>query len=135
MSKIPAALNPSPRIFVKLNPLKIPVNPVHTSVGPSQSLSGLPSQSVIVEHIPSCHPMTTRSKTCFLKPRVYAALCEYPLSSFETEPHSVKATLTHPKWKQVMFDEYKALRKNQIRKNQTWSLVPTLVLCNIVGNK
>ncbi|KAL5808012.1 hypothetical protein ACOSQ3_028703 [Xanthoceras sorbifolium] len=69
--------------------------------------------------------MTTRSKTGSLKPRVYAALCESPLSSFETEPHSVKAVLAHPKWKQAMLDEYKALLKNQ-----TWSLVPAPVVCN-----
>ncbi|KAL5805800.1 hypothetical protein ACOSQ4_028533 [Xanthoceras sorbifolium] len=42
-SKIHAALNPSPHIFVELNPFKIPVNPVHTSAGPSQLIYGLPS--------------------------------------------------------------------------------------------
>ncbi|KAL5828140.1 hypothetical protein ACOSQ4_019937 [Xanthoceras sorbifolium] len=60
------------------------------------------------------HPMMTRSKHGIFKPKTYTSTWSLP-SVFlaETEPRTVKETLSSPAWKVAMQDEYSALLRDQ----------------------
>lgn len=81
---------------------------------PQQSVS-YQSVSVSPPNPPiNIHPMTTRSKSGIVLPRVNPTLL-----LTHTEPKTVKQALADPQWKDAMQEEYTTLQKNH-----TWSLVP-----------
>ena len=116
------------------SPLTPPLTPnsyhnfIHGETPVAQShLSGpLASQT----HIPpaSCHPMITRAKNGFFKPKSFPNMLL--VCKQTSEPTTVQVALSYPKWKKAMNDEFQALLKNQ-----TWDLVPYHEDMNIVTNK
>ncbi|KAH9689176.1 retrovirus-related pol polyprotein from transposon RE1 [Citrus sinensis] len=87
--------------------------PLHHLSPPSQPIIG--------------HSMTTRSKNGVFKPKkAYLVDC----NPKPTEPLTVSAALSDPKWLQAMQEEYQALVKNQ-----TWTLVQPTSPVKVVGNK
>ncbi|KAL6332879.1 hypothetical protein AAG906_019391 [Vitis piasezkii] len=59
------------------------------------------------------HHMITRSKNGISKPKVYTVDLNVE------EPNTLQEAISHPKWKEAMNEEFRALMKNK-----TWSLVP-----------
>lgn len=82
--------------------------------------------------------MATRSKINIIKPKTFTdgticypiphALLFYGVSSFEATCYSF--AIKDPKWCEAMNLEFDALLKNQ-----TWTLVPSQVTCNVIGCK
>jgi len=95
--------------------------PFCPSSSPSPTLSSpvthLPRPSVSVANI---HPVQTRSKFSISKPKHIWSLAT---GSSESKPYSFKETMSHPKWKVVMRDEFDALISNA-----TWNLFHTPML-------
>lgn len=76
-------------------------------------------------NVPSIqHPMITRSKVGFFKPKIYV------VDLFEIEPHTIKQTLSHVGWHQSMIDEYEAFTGNN-----TWVLIPPPCDMKIIDSK
>uniref|UniRef100_A0A2N9GYN8 Reverse transcriptase Ty1/copia-type domain-containing protein n=1 Tax=Fagus sylvatica TaxID=28930 RepID=A0A2N9GYN8_FAGSY len=101
----------------------------------------LPPASTIPPHLPSTHPMLTRSKHNILKPKTPTDdTIRYPLPkallatashlSHSTEPTCLKNASKDPQWRKAMNNEFDALLQNQ-----TWTLVHPHQNQNIVGCK
>ena len=66
--------------------------------------------------------MVTRSKNGIFKPKVYT------IDLNVEEPNTFQEVISHPKWKEAMDKEFRALMKNK-----TWSLVSLLSNRTLVG--
>jgi hypothetical protein len=76
------------------------------------------------------HPMTMRAKWGFRLLADKHTLWATSSSLLSLMPTSVCATLTDPSWRHVVEEEYDAMITNN-----TWDLVPRLVVSNIVTGK
>ncbi|KAI3722068.1 hypothetical protein L2E82_33093 [Cichorium intybus] len=96
-----------------------PISPVHHTAPSDTQASVPPAPS-------TAHPMTTRSRTGSLKPRVILNLSA--TSDISPIPRSTAQAMCDPKWKSAMDAEMSALHSNH-----TWELVPRPPNANIVG--
>ncbi|RVW39413.1 Retrovirus-related Pol polyprotein from transposon RE1 [Vitis vinifera] len=74
--------------------------------------------------------MTTRAKNNIHKPLTKMNLTVVISQPSNIEPHTISQALTDPKWRQAMNDEFDA----RVR-NETWELVPSTSMQNLVGCK
>ncbi|CAH9086016.1 unnamed protein product [Cuscuta europaea] len=96
-----------------------------------------PSQTDTTSHNSPHHPITrqpsppvTRSKNHIFKPNPKYALHTLISSGLPIAPTTYKQAAAIPEWRQAMLDEFQALKKNH-----TWSLVPSTSTQNIIGCK
>lgn len=91
------------------------------------------------QHIPSAHPMVTRSRNQITKPKHHSdGTVRYPLphaliteyASTEIEPTCYSIAMKDQNWRQAMNVEFDALLKNH-----TWNLVPPSSATNVIGCK
>lgn len=81
------------------------------------------------QDILSTLPMTTKSQTGSLKPKL--SFTGYSNLSLPTKiPSTIAAALNSPIWKSSKQEEY-----NAVKRNQTWTLVPSTASMNIVDSK
>lgn len=73
------------------------------------------------------HPMQTRFKSAIVKPKHFISLST---SLVEIEPTTFKQASQHSKWWEAVSEEYNALIVND-----TWELVPSQPMQNLVGSK
>ena len=73
------------------------------------------------------HPMVTRLKDGVSRPKV---IMDSKTNIIESEPTNLKQASKDSRWRQAMFDEYKALINSD-----TWELVPRNYDKNLLGCK
>uniref|UniRef100_A0A803PDQ6 Reverse transcriptase Ty1/copia-type domain-containing protein n=1 Tax=Cannabis sativa TaxID=3483 RepID=A0A803PDQ6_CANSA len=106
-------------------PSSLPNDPTSTTI-PLDKTNVIPTPSV-----GRTHQMKTRSQSGITKPKAYLAT-RHPLpeSLIPTEPKSLKAALSDPKWLATMNTEFKALTNQK-----TWTLVPFTKDMQVITSK
>ncbi|RVW93071.1 Retrovirus-related Pol polyprotein from transposon RE1 [Vitis vinifera] len=102
-------LNESASIYSSSNLYALP-GTIPLSTNSNESNESINIRPVTLPEQP--HHMVTRSKNGIFKPKVYTVDLNVE------EPNTFQEAISHPKWKEAMNEEFRALMKNK-----TWSLV------------
>ena len=119
-----------------LSPLNQTQTPNEESQSNSNNLYTCSSLPANANALPPCsktslstYPMVTRSKNGIFKPKQVHLATKFPFPSL-VEPTCVTQAMKHLEWKKTMLEELNALIANG-----TWTLVPSQLNLNVIGNK